>query len=230
MARVKHTRDAADVDSGADAESESGRWREVALATKGFMPADEGDALYAAALDAAARVPGAPLVEIGTYCGRSTLWLGAAARVAATVLYTVDHHRGSEELQAGWDHHDPELVVAATGRMDSLAFARAAVERAGLEGSVVMVVGASAALARVWGRPAALVFIDGGHGADVARTDYESWATHVAPGGTLAVHDVFSDPADGGQAPYEQIYLPALQSGLFVEDSVRGSLHCLRRH
>ena len=57
-------------------------------------------------------MPGAPFVEVGSYCGRSTIWLGAAAREAGTVVFTVDHHRGSEENQAGWEHHDPALVDA----------------------------------------------------------------------------------------------------------------------
>jgi MMP 1-O-methyltransferase len=193
------------------------------------MPPVEGDALHAAALAAAVRVPGAQLVEIGTYCGRSTLWLGAAARESGAVLFSVDHHRGSEELQVGWDYHDPDLVVAGTARMDSLPFARTALDLAGLEDSVVLVVGGSVSLAAVWSPAAAMVFIDGGHGAAVARADFEAWSGHVAPGGTLAIHDVFSDPAEGGQAPYEQIYLPALRSGRFVEESACGSLRCLRR-
>jgi MMP 1-O-methyltransferase len=221
MARVKHTRDAAGVDSVP--------WRDVALATKGFMPAAEGDALHAAALAAATRVPGAPFVEIGTYCGRSTVWLGAAAWLSDAVLFTVDHHRGSEELQVGWEHHDAEVVDGRSGRMDSLPFARTALELAGLENSVVLVVGGSVELAHVWDRAAAMVFIDGGHGVDVAGADFEAWAGHVARGGTLAIHDVFADPTEGGQAPYEQIYLPAVRSGRFVEESVCGSLRLLRR-
>ena len=203
--------------------------RDLALATKGFMPAEEGDALHAAALRAAAAVPGAPFVEVGSYCGRSTIWLGDAARAAGTALFAVDHHRGSEENQAGWEHHDTEVVDPATGRMDTLPFFRRAMDAAALEAHVVAVVGPSPVVARHWSTPAAFVFIDGGHGVDHARADYAGWTPHVAPGGTLAIHDVFPDPADGGRPPHEDIYLPAIESGRFVLDTVTGSLRTLIR-
>ena len=203
--------------------------RALALATKGFMPADEGDALHAAALRAGEEHPGLPWIEVGSYCGRSTVWLGAAAREAGTTLFAVDHHRGSEENQAGWEHHDPDVVDPDTGRMDTLPFFRRTVDEAGLDDVVVAVVGPSPTVARHWTTPLAFVFIDGGHGEDPARLDYEGWAPHVAPGGTLAIHDVFPDPADGGRPPYEQIYRPALDSGRFVETSATGSLRVLRR-
>ena len=204
-------------------------WRRVALDAVGFMPADEGDALHAAALAAAAAVPGSPFLEVGSYCGRSTVWLGAAARSVGTILFAVDHHRGSEENQPGWEWHDPELVDPRTGSMDTLPFFRHTVWRAGLEDSVVAVVGQSPVVARYWTTPLALLFIDGGHGEEPARRDYEGWTRHVAPGGILAIHDVFPDPADGGRPPYECIYLPALASGEFVEESATGSLRVLRR-
>jgi predicted O-methyltransferase YrrM len=201
----------------------------LALSTKGFMPEAEGDALHDAALDAARTVPGAPFVEIGSYCGRSTIWLGDAARRADTTLFAVDHHRGSEENQAGWEHHDTDVVDSELGLMDTLPFFRRAVHDAGLESVVVAVVGRSPAVARHWGAPLAFLFIDGGHGVQPARDDYEAWTPHVAIGGTLAVHDVFPDPADGGRPPYEEIYLPALDSGRFELATVTGSLRTLRR-
>ena len=203
--------------------------RAVALATRGFMPEDEGDALHAAAIAAAGDVPGAPFVEVGSYCGRSTIWLGDAARRSATALFAIDHHHGSEENQAGWDHHDRELVDHRVGLMDTLPFFRSAVHAAGLESSVVAVVGQSPVVAAHWSTPVAFLFIDGGHGEEPAHQDYVGWTPHVALGGTLAIHDVFPDPADGGRPPYERIYLPALQSGRFVERSVTGSLRVLQR-
>ena len=195
----------------------------------GFMPPDEGDALYDAALAAAEAVPGAPFVEVGSYCGRSTVWLGAAARTAGTIVFAVDHHRGSEENQAGWEWHDPAVVDDRTGLMDTLPFFRATIHDAGLEAHVVAVVGRSPDVARYWSTPAALVFIDGGHGVEPARADYGGWAPHVAVGGTLAIHDVFPDPADGGRPPYEEIFVPALQSGRFRLASATGSLRVLTR-
>jgi MMP 1-O-methyltransferase len=203
--------------------------RQLALATKGFMPADEGDALHAAALAAAAEVPRAPFVEVGSYCGRSTIWLGDAARRSGTTLFAVDHHRGSEENQAGWEHHDAEIVDRELDEIDTLPFFRSTIRAAGLEQVVVAVVGASPVVAHYWATPIAFLFIDGGHGLEPASNDYVGWTPHVAPGGTLAIHDVFPDPADGGRPPYEQIFLPALASGLFELSSVTGSLRLLRR-
>jgi predicted O-methyltransferase YrrM len=203
--------------------------RAAALAAIGFMPPEEGDALHAAALDAARVVPGAPFVEVGSYCGRSTVWLGAAAREAGTALFAVDHHRGSEENQLGWEHHDPRLIDPDTGRMDTLPVFRRTIAGAGLDDVVVAVVGPSALIAHEWSTPCAFVFIDGGHGEQPARDDYEGWTPHVAPRGLLAIHDVFPDPADGGRPPYECIYLPALRSGRFAEVAVTGSLRVLQR-
>ncbi len=193
------------------------------------MPPDEGDALHAAALAAAAAVPGVPWVEVGSYCGRSTIWLGDAARTTDTVVFAVDHHRGSEENQPGWEHHDPDVIDPRVDRMDTLPFFRAAIHDAGLEEHVIAVVGPSPVVARNWTTPLALLFIDGGHGVEPARHDYEGWTPHVALGGTLAIHDVFPDPADGGRPPYEQIYMPAIGSGRFELCSVTGSLRILNR-
>jgi predicted O-methyltransferase YrrM len=199
----------------------------VAQRTIGFMPDDEGLALHRAGR-VAAEV--GPLLEIGTYCGRSAVYLGAAARERGTVLFTVDHHRGSEENQAGWEHHDPRLVDPRTKRLDTLPFLRRTLEDAGLEDVVIAIVGDSPVVAAHWGTPLGMVFIDGGHGHDPAHADYDGWARHVARGGLLAVHDVFPDPADGGRPPHE-VYRRALDSGLFRDEPElgEGSLRVLRR-
>ncbi|MFI6521783.1 class I SAM-dependent methyltransferase [Spirillospora sp. NPDC050679] len=202
----------------------------AARCAKGFMPEDEGTALYEAALEYGARPdPAGPLLEVGTYCGKSAVYLGAAARRTGRTVVTVDHHHGSEENQAGWEHHDPSLVDPMTGRMDTLPVFRRTIAAAGLEDEVVAVVGASRTVAAFWRTPVALLFIDGGHAEEHARGDYECWAGHVAVGGALVVHDVFPDPADGGQAPYQQIYLRAVNSGVFEERRVVGSLRVLER-
>ncbi|SEN30209.1 class I SAM-dependent methyltransferase [Actinacidiphila rubida] len=199
-------------------------------AAKGFMPLDEGLALHAAAKEATAgpATPGLPLLEVGTYCGRSTILLADAARSAGTVVVTVDHHRGSEEQQPGWEYHDTSLVDPATGVMDTLPEFRRTLHAAGLEEHVVAVVGRSPQVARLWRQPLAMVFVDGGHTDEHANADYEGWAPLIAEGGLLVVHDVFPDPADGGQAPY-RIYRRALDSGAFAEESATGSLRVLRR-
>jgi len=197
----------------------------AAEAAAGFMPVAEGLALFDAAAGYARR---GPVLEIGSYCGKSTIYLAAAASRAGQVVVTVDHHRGSEEHQPGWEYHDPDLVDPVTGRLDTLPSLRATLARAGLEDHVVVVVGRSADVARLWGTPLGLLFIDGGHTEQAAATDYESWAPWVAHGGALAIHDVFPDPADGGQAPY-LIYRRALGCGAFTEVRAEGSLRLLER-
>jgi predicted O-methyltransferase YrrM len=196
----------------------------VARAAKGFMPDDEGLALHDAGL-----VGGevGPLLEIGSYCGKSGVYLGAAAREAGTVLFTIDHHHGSEENQAGWEHHDTDVVDPRTGRMDTLPFFRRTISDAGLEEIVVGVLGDSPTVGRYWTTPLGFLFIDGGHAEDVARADYETWARHVLPGGVLAIHDVFEDPAAGGQAPFH-VWQRAVADG-FTPLVTTGSLRALRR-
>ncbi|MCL2543863.1 MAG: class I SAM-dependent methyltransferase [Nocardioidaceae bacterium] len=193
---------------------------------KGFMPEDEGAALHRIARE---RLRHGPVLEVGTYCGKSAIYLGGAAREIGGVVFTVDHHRGSEENQAGWEHHDPSVVDAELGKMDTLGQFRRNIARAGLEDQVVAIVGASTTVSAHWNTPLSLLFIDGGHGEQPATDDYEGWAHHVMPGGLLAIHDVFPDPADGGRPPYERIYLPALESGDFTEVEAVGSLRVLRR-
>ncbi|MGE3621712.1 MAG: class I SAM-dependent methyltransferase [Acidimicrobiia bacterium] len=190
------------------------------------MPADEGQALHDAALGL--DVEG-PLLEVGGYCGKSAVYLGAAARARGRILFSVDHHRGSEENQPGWEWHEPDLVDPRVGLIDTLPWFRRTVHDAGLEGVVVAVVGDSPTVARTWTTPLALLFVDGGHGDEPARQDHDLWTPHVAPGGLLCIHDVFPDPADGGRPPYERIYRPALDSGRFAEVAAVGSLRILRR-
>jgi predicted O-methyltransferase YrrM len=199
---------------------------DLARAARGFMPADEGMLLYRRAQE---RFPLGPILEVGTYCGKSTLYLGAAALETGGTVFTVDHHRGSEENQAGWEHHDPETVDPESGRMDTLGMFRRNIARAGLEEHVVAIVGHSTVVSRWWQTPVSLLFIDGGHGVEPARDDYRGWTPWVAPGGLLVIHDVFPDPQDGGRPPYEEIYLPALNSGEFTEVEALGSMRVLQR-
>ena len=187
--------------SHTDIELPASAARLFALADQvtGFMPADEGRALY----DTAVRYLGDGVaVEIGTYCGKSTLLLGAAAQQGGGVLYTVDHHHGSEEHQPGWEYHDTSLVDAVSGRFDTLPSLRHTLDAAELDEHVVAVVGKSVVVARGWRTPLRLLFIDGGHTEEAAQRDFDGWAKWVDVGGALIIHDVFPDPRDGGQAPY----------------------------
>ncbi len=195
-----------------------------ALAAKGFMPPDEGDLLFRVAAQAMRSGPG---LEVGSYCGKSAVYLGAAARASGSTVFSVDHHRGSEENQVGWDYHDPSLADREFGRLDTLPAFRRTIKDAGLDEEVVAVVGRSTTVAAHWRTPLALVFVDGGHTDEHAGNDYVGWGRWVRHGGTLVIHDVFPDPADGGQAPY-RIYLRALGSG-FEEQQVLGSMRVLTR-
>lgn len=188
------------------------------------MPEAEGLGLHQAVM--ALEAPG-PVLEVGAYCGLSAIYLGDAARRTGRVLFSVDHHRGSEENQAGWEHHDPDLVDPRTGRMDTLPHFRRTMEEAGLEQTVVAVVGESIIVAAGWSTPLALLFIDGGHAEEVAMADYRGWIPKLSPGGILAIHDVFDNPADGGQAPY-LLWKRGVADGL-VEAGQEGSLRLLRR-
>ncbi|SDH76271.1 Predicted O-methyltransferase YrrM [Sinosporangium album] len=189
------------------------------------MPPAEGMALFETACVYGTR---GPICEIGSYCGKSAVYLGAAARVCGSVVVTVDHHRGSEEVQPGWAHHDPTLMDVMFGKMDSLPVFRQTIASAGLEDEVIAVVGGSERVARLWNTPLGMLFIDGGHSDGPVTADYEGWAPHVVVGGALVFHDVFPDPAKGGQGPY-RVYRRALESGAFEERRHEGSLRVLER-
>ncbi|MDR3500497.1 MAG: class I SAM-dependent methyltransferase [Parvibaculum sp.] len=192
---------------------------------KGFMDADEGWALHDAALEASKR---GPVMEIGSYCGKSTVYIGVACQRNGAALYALDHHYGSEENQKGWEHHDASLHDAETDRLNTFPLFRRTMRMAGLEDTVVPLVAPSKVVSNGWATPLAMVFIDGGHGMEPAMDDYRHWAPRVIPGGILAIHDVFPDPKDGGRPPYE-IHKLAIASGLFAEERAVKSLRILRR-
>ncbi|MTA17946.1 MAG: class I SAM-dependent methyltransferase [Actinobacteria bacterium] len=199
----------------------------AAEAARGFMPPDEGVALHEAALLVADSA--APMLEIGSYCGKSAIYLGSAAKERNTILFALDHHRGSEENQPGWEWHEPDLVDPEVGVIDTLPRFRRTIFDAGLEGTVVALVGDSPTVGSRWAIPLSFLFIDGGHGSEPAHRDFELWTPWIEAGGILAIHDVFPDPADGGRPPYE-IYCRAIESGEFTDVSATGSLRVLRRN
>ncbi len=192
-------------------------------ATTGFLPDDEAAALFVRA----ATAPAGTWLEVGTYCGKSTVLLAEAARQAGAVLCTLDHHHGSEENQPGWEWHDTSLVDPLSGRLDTLPHFRRTLD-AHLADVVTPLVAPTQLVARWWTTPLTLLFLDGNHTEETAQHDYRAFAPHVLPGGLLLVHDVFPDPADGGQAPWHVVEA-ALASGDFTEHSVHGSLRTLRR-
>lgn len=192
---------------------------------KGFMDPEEGAALHDAALGVAMR---GPVMEVGSYCGKSAVYLGAACKARGALLFALDHHRGSEENQPGWEYHDADLWDARAGAMDTMPFFRDTIRRAQLEDTVIAIVTKSRLAARHWNIPLSMLFIDGGHSLEMALGDYRGFSCHVMPGGILAIHDIFPDPKDGGQAPYE-IRKLALASGMFEELAMVKSLALLRR-
>lgn len=192
---------------------------------KGFLAPDEAAALYEHALQASAS---GPVLEIGSYCGKSTVCLGLACQRSGSTLFALDHHRGSEEHQIGEIFHDPELYDSEAAVMDSFREFRSNIRAAGLEDVVVPIVAGSVAAARHWNTPLGMVFIDGGHSLEAALADYRCWAVHVVRGGILAIHDLYADASQGGQAPYA-IYRLALASGLFEPLGQVDSLGLLRR-
>ena len=192
---------------------------------KGFLEPIEGEALFQYASEVAGL---GPVLEVGSYCGKSTVYLGAACQAEGVSLYAVDHHRGSEEHQPGQEYHDKHLFDEKTGLMDSFHEFRSTIHLAGLEETVVPMVASSEVVSHSWATPLSMVFIDGGHSHKAANADYRSWVGHIVKGGLLAIHDIFPDPAKGGQAPYDILKL-AIASGLFEEiDRVR-TLGVLRR-
>jgi len=202
------------------------RLREIARACKGYMDEAEGLRLYELAASYGRL---GPIVEIGSYCGKSSVYLGAGAQAAGSVLVCIDHHRGSEEHQPGEEYHDPELFDAEVGRMDRVRELRRTLHLARLEEVCVPMVTRSATAAKLWSTPLGMVFIDGGHSFEAAYADYEGWSDKLAPGAVLAIHDLFPNPAEGGQAPIE-IYRKALSSGLFRALETTKTLGVLERH
>ena len=193
--------------------------------TKGFLDHTEGLRLYDIAREVSGR---GPCLEIGSYCGKSSLYLGAGCRANNGILFSIDHHRGNEEQQPGEAYCDAELVDTRTGRINTLDYFRRTLEEADLEDIVVPIVSTSRVVARRWATPLSLVFIDGSHTFEAAAVDYNSWARHVMPGGYLLIHDIFFDPAKGGQAP-RHIYALACRSGLFDDQGVYKTLAVLQR-
>ena len=193
---------------------------------KGFLEEDEGSRLFNLAIDACSL---GPCLEIGSFCGKSTVYLGMACKLKGRTLFTIDHHRGNEEQQPGQMYFDDELMDSKIGLLDSFPYLRKTLRKACLEDVVVPMVTTSEVAARDWVTPLAMVFIDGGHSYEAVLTDYQCWYPHLLNGGYLTFHDIYRDRSQGGQAPYE-VYKLALASGMFEELPVTGSLGVLRRY
>jgi predicted O-methyltransferase YrrM len=178
---------------------------------KGFLDEREANCLYELALIAGKN---GPCLEIGSYCGKSSVYLGMACKENSTVLFSIDHHGGSEEQQPGEEYFDPDLQDKETGKIDTLKHFRKTINDFDLDNIVIPVIGGSTTIGNVWRTPLSLIFIDGGHAYETVLSDYDTWANNLMPGGYLLFHDIFPDPAKGGQAPY-LVYQKAVASGLY---------------
>ena len=192
---------------------------------KGYLSEEEGLRLFDLALEAAAM---GPCLEIGSFCGKSAVYIGAACQQKGSTLFTIDHHRGSEEQQPGQLYFDPEIYDERTKRIDSLPLLRATLQKSGLEDTVVPLITFSGVAAKNWSTPVSMLFIDGGHSYETAFNDYNHWGPHLLKGGYLVFHDIYSDPSQGGQAPYE-VYKLAIASSAYAVLPMAGSLGILRK-
>jgi len=192
---------------------------------KGFLEKQEAESLYQFAKKYSSL---GPCLEIGSYCGKSAVYLGAAVKENNQILYSIDHHKGSEEQQPGEEFFDPDLLDETGKGINTLPFFLETLDKAGLRDNVVPIVSTSVEASEVWSEPLAMVFIDGGHSDQAANDDYDVWHPHIIQGGLLAIHDVFPNPEDGGRPPFN-IYTKAKESGLFKELDMINSLALLEK-
>ena len=192
---------------------------------KGFMPNHEGEALMSWAKTFSKL---GPLLEIGSFCGKSSIYLGLAAKEKNQVVFTIDHHKGSEEHQLNEEYFDPEIYDESLNSVNTFPLFLKNIRIFNLEDSVIPIVSSSANVAKGWNKNLGMVFIDGSHSLESATLDYESWGSHIKNGGALVIHDIFEDPNLGGQAPYE-IYKRALNDGYKLYERV-DTIVCLTKN
>ena len=192
---------------------------------KGFLDPIEGEALY---LYAKEYVRNEPCLEIGSYCGKSSVYLGSAVKENGQKLYSIDHHKGSEEQQPGEEYFDSDLINAEGNGIDTLPFFLETIEKSKLDKFVIPIVSSSEEAYQDFTLNFDMVFIDGGHSEKAAQKDYELWSQRITKGGLLAIHDVFPNPEDGGRPPYN-IYRRALESGNFKKLEMIKTLGLLKK-
>jgi predicted O-methyltransferase YrrM len=192
---------------------------------KGFLDPIEGEALY---LYAKQYVRNDPCLEIGSYCGKSSVYLGSAVKENDQKLYSIDHHKGSEEQQPGEEYFDSDLINAEGNGIDTLPFFLETIEKSKLDKFVIPIVSSSEEAYQDFTLNFDMVFIDGGHSEKAAQKDYELWSKRITKGGLLAIHDVFPNPEDGGRPPYN-IYKRALESGNFKKLEMIKTLGLLKK-
>jgi predicted O-methyltransferase YrrM len=159
-------------------------WQKRFANIEGFLEDLEGCALMH--LAAGGGGTGA-IVEIGSYLGRSTAFLAAGSKgVGREKVVAVDHFGGSAEHQAGQQYASAVLAREGTTLYQFTANLRAV----GLDDYVTPIVASSEDAARRWIGPIRLLFIDGDHGYEASRRDFELWSPFVTPHGLICLHDI----------------------------------------
>ena len=189
---------------------------------KGFMDPSEGNALYSYAKEFTSK---GDALEIGSYCGKSAVYIGSAVKENKQKLYSIDHHKGSEEQQLGEEYFDPDLINKEGDGIDTLPFFLETIRDSSLEGFVIPIVSSSEEAHEDLKINFNMVFIDGGHSFESANNDFLNWESKILTGGSLVIHDIYENPAEGGQAPFE-IYKKALQKN-FKEYERIDTIVCL---
>ena len=192
---------------------------------KGFMDKDEAKRLYSISLQASKN---GPIVEIGSYCGKSAYIIGSACKENHSILFSVDHHSGSEEQQPGEAYFDSDLFDPALSRVNTFPSFGETITRTALENTVVPIVAPSKIVAKMWQTPISMLFIDGGHSFEACHEDYLKWACHIKSNGFLVIHDIFKDPEKGGQAPWK-VYKIAVESGNYIKLEMTKTLGVLKK-
>tara|TARA_A100001035_G_C27782772_1_gene502668 strand:- start:958 stop:1560 length:603 start_codon:yes stop_codon:yes gene_type:complete len=188
---------------------------------KGFMPKHEGIALTKWSEKFSSI---GPIMEIGSYCGKSAIYLSKGAILNDQLVYTIDHHFGSEEHQIKEEYFDSEIFDYKNQRVNTLPLLIKNINKMQVK-NIVPIVSNSVDIASKWNAKLGMVFIDGGHSFKAANNDYVSWSTKIKKNGALVIHDIFENPDEGGQAPFE-IFQKALKNNFEVYERV-DTLACL---
>jgi len=168
------------------------------------------------------------VLEIGTYCGKSTLNFALIAKKIGGLIYTVDHHTGSEEHQLGEEYHDEDLYDKRLKKFNTLPEFLKNLRSSNLENFIIPIISKSSDASETFSELISLLFIDGGHSLEAALSDYNSWKDKICSGGLLVIHDVFPNPQDGGRPPFE-IYSKARKSKQFEDLGIYETLGILKK-
>ena len=118
------------------------------------------------------------------------------------VVFTDEHHSGTEELHLKEEYFDPEVFDVQENRVNTFPLFLKNIQKYNL-GNIIPIISSSKAAAKSWDTSAGMIFIDGGHSLESAFNDYNCWSKYVKKNGALVIHDIYEDPSEGGQAPYE---------------------------